>query len=66
MRNYIDELEEYVNDNVIYNWYLQKPDDYYNDTEWIVIKHTEAVKWVIDELNALYELVAEMRNKYEK
>ena len=65
MVNYMEELEEYVSDNIIYNMYLQKPDGYYNDAEWVVIQHTEAVKWAIDELNALYQLVAEMRNKYE-
>ena len=37
--------------------------DYLKELEEYKGEHAEAIKWAVDELNALYQLVAEMRNE---
>ena len=37
--------------------------DYLKELEEYEGEHAEAIKWAVDELKALYELVKEMRNE---
>ena len=39
--------------------------DYLKELEEYSGEYEEAIKWAVDEIYALYELVAEMRMKYE-
>lgn len=63
MINHIQNLQDYINDDVVYNDYLKRPDAEFNDFEKYCIKHIEDIKWVLDELDALYGLVAEMKKR---
>ena len=63
MIDHLKNLKEYIEDDMIYARYKLKPNDNYSDFEMFCINHCKDIKWAIDELEALYELVAEMKNE---
>ena len=64
MIDHLKNLKEYLDDDVVYKRYeYKKEDDYFSDYEMFCINHCQDIKWAIDELEALYELVNEMRNE---
>lgn len=65
MTNHIQNLHEYIEKDAVYNYYLKRPKAKLNDFEKFCIEHIEDIKWALDELDALYLLVEEMKNKYE-
>ena len=62
MINHIENLKQYVEDDITYSRYKEKPEIYYDNYEKMMIEHCKDIEWVIDELEALYELVKEMKN----
>lgn len=63
MTNHLKNLKKYLKSNFTYNYYLENKHDYFSDFERNSINHCEDIKWVIDELEALYELVKEMKDE---
>ena len=61
--DHLKNLKQYIEDDITYSRYKENPDIYYDNYEKMMIAHCEDLKWVIDELEALYELVAEMKNE---
>ena len=65
MVDQLKNLKEYVDDDEIYKKYLKDKDAHYSDFDLFCIRHVEDIIWAVDELEALYGLAKEMREKYE-
>lgn len=66
MQDHLKNLEDYLKTDVIYEYYIKSKDkenykEHLNDFEKFCLAHCEDIKWAIDELKALYELVKEMK-----
>ena len=65
MINHIQNLKDYIQEDIIYNDYLKRPAAEFNDFEKFCILHIEDIKWLLGENEALYQLILEMKKKYE-
>lgn len=65
MKDHINNLKEYVENDFTYDRYKKSPNEYFNEFERCCIEHVEDIQWAINELEALYELVKEMKRKNE-
>ena len=63
MINHAQNLKQYIAEDLIYGRYKENKDAKFNDFEKYDIQHIEDIKWVLDELEALYELVEELKKK---
>lgn len=61
--DYIKNLKQYVEDDITYSRYKERPEIYYDNYEKMMIEHCKDIEWAIDELEALYELVKELKNE---
>lgn len=53
-------LKQYVEDDITYSRYKERPEIYYDNYEKMMIEHCKDIEWAIDELEALYDVA----NKY--
>ena len=65
-KDFITNLQNYVDEDFTYQRYKKNPNEYFNDFEYLCINHCQDIQWAIDEIKALCELVQEMKKKYEK
>lgn len=53
----LERLKEYVKNNFTYSRYKENPNTYYDKVELDIVEHCKDIEWIIDEAEALYELV---------
>ena len=66
MKDHLKNLKDYIEDDFTYSRYKENPNDLYTNFDWICIDHVKDIEWAVSELESLYELVDEMKKKYEK
>lgn len=63
MVNHIENLEDYVKSDEVYNRYLKEPNSEYNDFEWFCINHVEDIRWALNEIKQLNEMIRNNDNE---
>lgn len=63
MIDHLKNLKEYVEDDYTYTRYKENNDTYFDNYETSLINHCQDIEWAISELEALYELVKELKNE---
>ena len=63
MIDHLKNLKEYIEDDYTYTRYKENKNTYFDNCEISLINHCQDIEWAISELEALYELVKEMKDE---